>query len=133
MFVTISWAHVCGQVLLGAPLGSAPALVANIRLGWKELTVMNTLIYFNAELILGPMLKTFYIRNLRVFVISLSVCPWKDFPAEFDVRGLRFLPRQGEHFSGAILLGRLLILPENIRLGRRGLLRTNTLAYYKNS
>jgi hypothetical protein len=25
--------------------------------------------------------NTFYIRNLRFFVISLSVCPWQAFPA----------------------------------------------------
>jgi len=24
--------------------------------------------------------KTFYGRNLRMFVISYSVCPWQDFP-----------------------------------------------------
>jgi hypothetical protein len=30
----------------GAPLGQAPALLSNIELGWKGLSVSNTLVYF---------------------------------------------------------------------------------------
>ncbi len=48
--------------------------------------------------------KTFYRRNLQIFVLSLSACPWQAFPA----------------------------LPANIRIGWKGLLGTNTLAYCKN-
>jgi len=29
----------------------------------------------------GQCYKTFYVRNLRIFVISWSVCPWQGFPA----------------------------------------------------
>ncbi len=38
-----------------------------------------------------------------------------------------------KHLSGAPLKGRLLALPTNIRLGRKGLQRTNTLAYNEKS
>ena len=37
-----------------------------------------------------------------------------------------------EAFSGTPLLGRVLALPANIRLGWRGLPGSNTLAYYEN-
>ncbi len=29
----------------------------------------------------GPMLYNFFVRNLLIFVISLSVCPWQGFSA----------------------------------------------------
>ncbi len=29
--------------------------------------------------------KTFYVRNLQVFLISQSVCPWQAFPAQSNV------------------------------------------------
>jgi hypothetical protein len=35
------------------------------------------------------------------------------------------------YLTGAPLLGKLLALPKNIRLGWKGLSGTNTLAYYK--
>jgi hypothetical protein len=38
-----------------------------------------------------------------------------------------------EHLSGTLLLGRLLTLSTNLRLGWKGLTGTNTLAYYKHS
>ncbi len=38
-----------------------------------------------------------------------------------------------KHLSDAPLWGRLLVLPTNIRLGRKGLSGTNTLAYDRNS
>jgi hypothetical protein len=41
-------------------------------------------------------------------------------------------PTQVKHLSGAPLKGRLLTLPTNIRPGRKGLLWTNTVAFYKN-
>jgi hypothetical protein len=37
-----------------------------------------------------------------------------------------------KHISGAALKGRPLELPKNIRLGWKGLLETNTQAYYEN-
>ncbi len=37
-----------------------------------------------------------------------------------------------KQLPGAPLLGRLLASPTNVRLGWKGLPRTNTLAYYKN-
>jgi hypothetical protein len=44
----------------------------------------------------------------------------------------RLEPTRVKHFSGAPLYGRLLASPTNIRLGLKGLPRTNTLAYYEN-
>jgi hypothetical protein len=38
-----------------------------------------------------------------------------------------------ENLSSPPLLGRLLALSEKIRLGWKGLTRTNTLAYYENT
>ncbi len=35
----------------------------------------------------GLYYKTYYGRNLRIFVISLSVCPWQAFPAWSNVCG----------------------------------------------
>jgi hypothetical protein len=29
--------------------------------------------------------KTFYVRNLRIYVISESVCPWQSFLAKYNV------------------------------------------------
>jgi hypothetical protein len=40
-------------------------------------------------------------------------------------------PTEVEHFSGALLLGRLLASPANIILDWKGLPGTNSLAYYK--
>ncbi len=45
---------------------------------------------------------------------------------------VRSEPTQVKHHSGALLQGRLLVLPTNIRLGGDGLPGTNALAYYKN-
>ncbi len=46
---------------------------------------------------------------------------------------IRQEPTQVKHLSGAPLKVRLLALPTNIRLGRKGLPGTNASAYYKNS
>jgi hypothetical protein len=35
-----------GEKLKDVPLGLAPVLAANIRLGWKDLTETNTLAYY---------------------------------------------------------------------------------------
>ncbi len=45
--------------------------------------------------------------------------------------GVRLEPTLVKHLSGARLKGRLLASPRNIRLGWKGLPRTNTLAYYE--
>ncbi len=55
----------------------------------------------------GLYYKTFYGRNLWIFVTSWSFCPWQAF--------------------------KLLALPTNIRLDWKGLPGTNILAYYENS
>ncbi len=39
----------------------------------------------------GQCYKTFYVRSLRMFVISQSVCPWKTFPVQSNV----ILPTSG--------------------------------------
>ncbi len=41
-------------------------------------------------------------------------------------------PTRVKHLSGALLWGRLLVLPTNTRLGWKGLPGKNTLAYYGN-
>ncbi len=88
-------------VLLGTPLGQAPALPSNITLGQNTLacyitefiTVAKSFI-LETSVLLGRLMsgafwchcyKTFYGRNLRMFVIRYSVCPqqaslpnWKD-------------------------------------------------------
>jgi len=66
----------------------------------------------------GPMLHNFFIRNLRIFVISWSVCHLQAFKASFNCVTIRSEPtRMKLHVSGAPLLGRLLALPKTIRLG----------------
>ncbi len=35
----------------------------------------------------GQSYETFNVRNLQMFVLSWSVCPWQDFPAYFMVCG----------------------------------------------
>ncbi len=48
----------------------------------------------------GQSYKTFYIRKLRIFVISQSVCPWQAFPVQSDV--LMFVDNSRSlHQSGA--------------------------------
>ncbi len=77
----------------------------------------------------GQSYKTFYGRNLRIFVISQSICPWQAFLAQSNAT-----PRANpttEHMKCASL-GQAPALPANIRLGLKGLPCTNTLAYYKN-
>jgi len=41
-------------------------------------------------------------------------------------------PTQVKHLAGAPLKGKLIASPQIIRLGWKGLPRTNTLAYYEN-
>ncbi len=55
---------------------------SNIWLGWKCVTVINALAYNR-----GLYNKTFYGRNLQIFVISQSVCLLQAFPAQSNVCG----------------------------------------------
>jgi hypothetical protein len=77
--------------------------------------------------------KNFFVRNLRIFVISLSVCPWQTFPAKPIVCFIRpgAYPMV-EHLKGSSI-GQVPALQTHIRLSWKGLLWTNTLAYYENS
>ncbi len=45
--------------------------------------------------------------------------------------GLTYVSKAGAYLSGVPLLGRLLVLPTNIRLSWKGMLVTNTLAFYE--
>ncbi len=60
--------------------------------------------------------KNFYIRNLQMLVISLSVCTWQASPAQCFLSKAIAYPRL-KHLSDGTLQGRLLALPTNIRLG----------------
>jgi hypothetical protein len=71
-------------------LGFKPcSLLVNIRLGCNCLKVLQLINfgrkhYYNT----GPWAQcyeTFYGRNLRYFVISLSVCLWEAFPTYYNV------------------------------------------------
>jgi len=104
-----------------------PALLTSIRPSCKDLPGTNTLaynakssiteeIFYNIET-RGKVLN-FFIRNLRIFVISYSVCPWQ---AQLN---LMFAGEAGAYFQA---------LPANIRLGWKGLPGTNTLAFYEHS
>ncbi len=68
----------------------------------------------------GLYYKAFYGCNLRIFVISWSVCPWQAFPAQSDILWVRPEPTRVKNLSGAPLQGRLLASPTNIRLGWKG-------------
>ncbi len=74
--------------------------------------------------------KKFYVRNLRVFIMSQSACLWQSFLAQSNVCGA--YPRM-KYLSNATLQGRLLALPTCIRQGWRVFQRTDSLAYYKHS
>ncbi len=65
--------------------------------------------------------KTFYGRNLRIFVISQSVCPWQVLPA---YQSIACLARQGayprvKHLKGASFM-QAPALSSNIRLCQKG-------------
>ncbi len=50
------------------------------------------------DIILGPMIYNFFVRNLGIFVISQSVCPWRDFQVS-----LLFASQARAYSSGAPL------------------------------
>ncbi len=100
-----------GSRISGAPLkGRLLASPTNIRLGWKFLPRTNTLAYNG-----NPQIKV--VESFIAQTPSPS-------------RITRASPTQLKHLSRAPLYGRLLASPTNIRLGWRGVPRTNTLAYY---
>ncbi len=68
-----------------------------------------------------------------MFVINWSVFSDRPYRASLVLESKAREPTQVKHLSGAPLLGIILTLPTNIRLGCKGLLVTNTLAYYKHS
>ena len=77
----------------------------------------------------GKCYKTFYGRNIRMLVISLSVCPWQSFPAKSNACWKSKSPTDWSIFH--IFQFRIGTLPySDIRLGWEGLPGTNTLAYY---
>jgi hypothetical protein len=78
------------------------------------------------------MLRNFFVRNLPIFEINKSVCPWQTFPAKSFDEGREETTRV-KHLSGAPLLGSLLALTTNITVGWKSLPETNTLAYSENS
>ncbi len=69
--------------LKDSSIGQPPVLPTNIRIGWKGLPGCQCH-------------KTFYIRNLIIFVKSYSVCPWQAFqPSLMFVGKTRSLPQSG--------------------------------------
>ncbi len=70
--------------------------------------------------------KTFYGCNLRLFLLSYSVCPRKTIQLS-----LMFVGKAGAYLRVKYLSGP--DLPANNKAGRACQELTNTLAYYKNS
>jgi hypothetical protein len=61
-FITLAPERLKGRLL---------ALHTIVRLGWKTLPGTNTLAYYGHSY---QCYKTFSVRNIRIFLISLSVC-----------------------------------------------------------
>ncbi len=76
--------------------------------------------------------KTFFSRNLRIFVISWSVCTWKSLSSLFYCLRVRPEPTRAKNLSLPHSRVGPRSLPTNIRLDWKGLPVTNTLAFYKN-
>ncbi len=66
-------------------------------------------------------------------LISKRVCPWKPFPVRSLNLRARPEPTQLEDLSDASFLGKLLVLPANVRLDWKVFARHNTLAYLASS
>ncbi len=107
--------------LKSALRGQALALPSNIRLGWKGLPGTDTEGYYENSLITTA--KVLYHWGL----ISQNVCLWKPFPVRSQNLRARPEPTQLEHLSGASFLGKLLVLPANVRLDWK------VIARYKHS
>jgi hypothetical protein len=124
------------------------------RLVWERVKVSNTPAYYDTAtvtpvkccLVYAPRVnaiklfwklraqchKTFYGRNLRIFVISSSVCPWQAFSSLVHCLCVRPELTLEWSIRNVLHLGRLLALPTNIGPGWKDLLET-TLAYCENS
>ncbi len=74
--------------------------------------------------------KTFYVRNLRIFVMSQTFCSLQAFPAYLNVSGQGQEPKL-EWSTRKMSLVHAAALFTNNRLGRKCLPRTNNLAYYE--
>ncbi len=74
--------------------------------------------------LVSNVLKLFTLVNLRIFVISQSVFPWQAFPVLLVVKAVV------DSLSG-VPFGQAPALITNIKLGSKGLARTNTLTYYE--
>jgi hypothetical protein len=67
-----------------------------------------------------------------LFILTLTLTNLQTFLTFFSFYlSLELTPVK--NFSGALLKGRLVVLPANIRLGWKGLPRTNALAFYEKS
>ncbi len=71
--------------------------------------------------------KTFSFFHLRRGLISQMVCPWKPFPVRPQNLWVRPEPTQLEDIADAFFLGKLLVLPANVRLDWK------VIARYKHS
>jgi len=84
--------------------------------------VVNRLIVLQA-----PMYKTFYFRNLCMFLVNSSVCPWQELPALSNAQVA--YPRVDYLKSTSFGLAPALLA--NSRLGSKDFPATSTLAYYE--
>ncbi len=66
-------------------------------------------------------IMTKFITNTVINLVTPKVAP-----------KLKLQPTRVKHLLGVAQLGGLLVSPTNTRLGWKGLLGTNTLAYYEN-
>jgi hypothetical protein len=67
--------------------------------------------------------KTFFLRHGWRGLISYRVWPWKPFPVRSWNLRARPEPTQLERLSGASFLGKLLVLPANVRLDWKAIAR----------
>ncbi len=74
--------------------------------------------------------KTYSARNLGMFGSKLECLSTESISSLVLCLWVRLEPIQVNHYLVAPLQGRILALPTNIRLGWKGLLATNTLAYF---
>ncbi len=112
--------------------------LTNIRLAWKTYTGINTLAYFEPLPTMRKKVffniatrcqcyKTFCLHHWWWGLISQRVCPWKPFPVRSLNLRARPEPTKFEHLSDTSFLGKLLVLPANVRLDWK------VIARYKHS
>ncbi len=81
---------------------------------------------------IGPWCQSymiFYFRNLRMFAISWSVCPWQAFPAQSNICGLGKQPTLEWGIVSGCPLRQAPALITIIKLGWKSLPGTKTLAF----